>query len=265
MKTAIKLVLIYLLMQILGAFAVGPLCLIYTYAVEGVWNSGKAEAIALAPTMLTGFIFMGVYLWKKNYLTGDRYLYSPISSLYLAWSLVAGASCIFLVDALMSYLTFLPDWLSDTFNLLQTGWLGILCIAVLGPVLEELLFRGAVTKVLLKKYSPGKAILISGLIFGIFHLNPAQMVGACFSGFLFAWIYYKTKSVIPGILIHILNNSLSVWLGLNFKEADTMAELLGEPVYMICLAVSVLLLLLSLKMLNDYKLSNTNTTIITEQ
>lgn len=171
----------------------------------------------------------------------------------------------FLVDALMSYLTFLPDWLSDTFNLLQTGWLGILCIAVLGPVLEELLFRGAVTKVLLKKYSPGKAILISGLIFGIFHLNPAQMVGACFSGFLFAWIYYKTKSVIPGILIHILNNSLSVWLGLNFKEADTMAELLGEPVYMICLAVSVLLFLLSLKMLNDYKLSDTNTTTITEQ
>lgn len=124
-----------------------------------MWNRGQAEAIALAPAMLMGFIFMGIYLWKNNYLTADRHLYSPVSSSYLAWSLAAGASSIFLIDALMSCLTFLPDWLSDTFSLLQTGWLGILCIAVFGPVLEELLFRGAITKVLLKRYSPGKAIL----------------------------------------------------------------------------------------------------------
>ena len=36
-------------------------------------------------------------------------------------------------------------------------------------VLEELLFRGAITKELLRRYSPAKAILFSGLIFGIFH------------------------------------------------------------------------------------------------
>ncbi|MDY3789705.1 type II CAAX endopeptidase family protein [Bacteroides fluxus] len=265
MKTAIKLVLIYFLMQLLGVLVAGPLCLAYTYLAEGVWNRGQAEAIALAPAMLMGFIFMGIYLWKNDYLTADRHLYSPVSSSYLAWSLAAGASSIFLIDALMSCLTFLPDWLSDTFSLLQTGWLGILCIAVFGPVLEELLFRGAITKVLLKRYSPGKAILASGLIFGLFHLNPVQVVGACFSGFLFAWIYYRTRSLIPGILIHILNNSLAVWLGLNFKEADTMAEVLGKPVYMIALAASVLLFFLSLKILNNYKLSDTNTTTITER
>ena len=75
----------------------------------------------------------------------------------------------------MSHLTFLPDWLSDTFDLLQSGWLGIIC-SYIGTHFEELLFRGAITKVLLKKYNPLVAILISGLIFGIFHMNPAQVV-----------------------------------------------------------------------------------------
>ena len=61
----------------------------------------------------------------------------------------------------MSELTFLPNLLDQTFDILQSGWLGILCISVLGPVLEELLFRGAITKELLRRYSPAKAIFPS--------------------------------------------------------------------------------------------------------
>ncbi|WP_297329292.1 type II CAAX endopeptidase family protein [uncultured Bacteroides sp.] len=264
MKAAIKLVLIYFLMQLLGALVVGPLCLAYTYVVDGAIDTGRASHMALAPAMLMGFLFMGLYLWKKNYLTGDKQCYSLVSFSYLAWSLVIGVSSIFLVDALMAQLTFLPDWMSNTFDLLQTGWLGILCIAIIGPILEELLFRGAITKGLLKKYSPVKAILISGLIFGIFHLNPAQIVGASLSGFLFAWLYYRTGSLISCILIHILNNSLSVWFNLNYKETDTLAGVLGEPTYLIVLAAAVLLFLVSLKKLNHYKLSDTLSTTKTE-
>lgn len=265
MKTAIKLVLIYILMQILAALVVGPVCILYTYITSGVLDAAKSQEIALAPTMLLGFVFMALYLWRKKYLTGDKYLYSPVSLSVLAWSMGIGISSIFLIDFLMSYLTFLPDWMAHTFDLLQTGWLGIICIAILGPILEELLFRGAITKVLLRKYSPAKAILISSLIFGIFHLNPVQIVGASLSGFLFAWLYYRTKSLIPGILIHILNNSLAVWLGLNYDGVDTTVQLLGEPIYIICLVVSALLFLFSLKKLNGYKLLDTNTTKISEE
>ena len=176
MKTAIKLAFIYLAMQILGALAVGPFTMIYAYVKYGTID--RANEFALAPTLLAGFVFMLIYLWKKGYLTKDKQLYSPVSASYLFWSAIMGISMIYLIDFLMSHLTFLPDWLSNTFDLLQSGWLGILCVAILGPILEELLFRGAVTKVLLKKYNPLTAILISGLIFGIFHMNPAQVVGA---------------------------------------------------------------------------------------
>lgn len=260
MKTAIKLILIYFVMQFWGVMTAIPLCLAYSYFVEGTLDMDGMQATTIPLAMLLGFLYMGLELWKKGYLTGDARLYSPVSNAYIAWSLAAGISSIFLVDALMSQLTFLPDWLDNTFELMQTGWMGILCLAVLGPVLEELLFRGAITKELLKRYKPGTAILLSGLLFGIFHLNPAQVVGACLYGFLFAWLYYKSGSLVPGILLHILNNSLSVWSSLNYEKTDTMAGILGTPAYLVGLVVAVLLLVLSLK-----KLNNIHTIQITER
>ena len=243
MKTAIKLALIYLAMQILGALAVGPFTMIYAYVKYGTVD--RASEFALAPTLLTG----------------DKRLYSPVSVSYLSWSAMMGISMIYLIDFLMSHLTFLPDWLSDTFDLLQSGWLGIICVAILGPILEELLFRGAITKVLLKKYNPVVAILISGLIFGIFHMNPAQVVGATLIGFILAWIYYKTHSLIPCILIHIMNNSLSVYLALKFPDVEYSSELIGEKAYLTGLVIAFLLFILSWRMMNTYKLSNTTTEI----
>lgn len=97
-------------------------------------------------------------------------MWAPVSVPYLGWSIIIGFATIFLIDFVMSKLSFLPDWLGNTFDLLQSGWLGILCISVLGPILEEMLFRGAITKVLLRKYNPVKAIILSALIFGIFIL-----------------------------------------------------------------------------------------------
>ena len=123
----------------------------------------------------------------------------------------------------------------------------------------RMLFRGAITKVLLQKYSPVKAIILSALIFGIFHINPAQVVGAVLSGVLFAWLYYKTGSLVPGILIHILNNSLSVFLSLHYPDVEYTSDLLGEPTYWICLAVAVALLAVSYKVMNAYRSPDSNT------
>lgn len=244
------MVLIYMVAQVLGALLAGPLCLAYSYVAYG--SVEVAESLILAPAMLFGFLIMGWYLWWQGYLTGDRQLYSPVSAGVLLWSVLAGASVVFLSDVLTSKLDFLPDWLENTFDALQAGWLGIVCVALLGPVLEELLFRGAVTKVLLQRYSPAAAIVVSGLLFGIFHLNPAQVVGASLSGFLFAWIYWRTGSVVPCILIHVLNNSLSVFLSLRYPEAESLTDVLGVEWPWGGIAAVLLLLAVSLWQLWKY-------------
>ena len=92
MKTAIKLVLIYFVMQILAALLVMPFAMLYSYAVSGTIDA--ASVIALAPSMLLGFVGMGGYLWKKGYLKDDGRIWSPVSVAYLGWSIIIGLSLI---------------------------------------------------------------------------------------------------------------------------------------------------------------------------
>ena len=116
-----------------------------------------------------------------------------------------------------------------------------------------MLFRGAVTTELLKNYSPEKAILFSALIFGIFHINPAQVLNAFLLGLLLAWLFYKTRSLIPGILIHILNNSLSVYFTQTFPEANTLSDIIGNQTYYISLILAIVLLIVSVRSLDKKK------------
>ncbi len=242
MKTALKLVLIYFAMQVLGALATMPLMLFYTYFTYGNLNS--FQGIHPAPALFAGMLLMILYLWKHGYMRNDGRVYSVVSASAVVWGLLATVSIIFLTEALMSVLP-LPDLLENTFDDLQKTWLGLFCIAVFGPLLEELLFRGAITRVLLERYSPLKAILLSGIIFGVFHINPVQVIGATFFGFFAAWLYYRTRSIIPGLLGHIFNNALSVYLSLTYPEAEYMSDLMDIRHYGIFLLACALLLAFS--------------------
>lgn len=61
------------------------------------------------------------------------------------------------------------------------------------------------------------------------------------------------------ILIHIMNNGLSVYLSLKHPEMEDVTHLLSNPYVLVGAVVFILLLLLSLKQLNKY-ISDTNTT-----
>ncbi len=250
MKTALKLTLIYFLMQILGALTACPFCMLYVYLATGGMDTEAAQRLAIVPALLLGAVYMVLYLWRKGFLANDGQMYSLPAPPCLAWSLLAGVAGLFLTDVMQSQLGFLPDLSKQMFDTLESGWPGILYIALLGPVLEELLYRGAITKVLLRKYAPSKAILISGLLFGIVHINPAQVVGAALIGILLSWLYWRTRSLVACILIHILNNSLAVYFNLSHTEAEGMTELLGTPAVVTATVAALVLLSVSVKRLN---------------
>lgn len=79
-----------------------------------------------------------------------------------------------------------------------------------GPVIEELLFRGAVLRTLLP-YGEKLAIIVSAVLFGFYHANFYQGIFAVLLGFLFAYIALKF-SIFWSILLHIVNNSLLTFL-----------------------------------------------------
>ena len=104
----------------------------------------------------------------------------------------------------------LPDLMQDTFHGMSRNVFGIISIAIMAPLVEELLFRGAIQGYMLRKgMKPLHAILIASAIFGIVHMNPIQIPFAFAIGMIFGWLYYRTGSVVPGIIGHFINNSIA--------------------------------------------------------
>lgn len=82
-------------------------------------------------------------------------------------------------------------------------------IVIFGPIMEELLFRGLIFHSLSKFKSGLFSIIVSGILFGIWHGELVQTVYTAIMGIALAAVYYKTRSMILVILMHILNNFTS--------------------------------------------------------
>jgi membrane protease YdiL (CAAX protease family) len=80
---------------------------------------------------------------------------------------------------------------------------------IFAPLFEELAFRGLLFAILRRKFRFLPAALISAGIFGVAHgYGLVGLLSVCWSGVLWAWIYEKTGSLLPGILAHAINNLL---------------------------------------------------------
>lgn len=123
----------------------------------------------------------------------------------------------------------LEDMLVDEFDGLTHTLLGAFTISILAPVLEEVMFRGAIQGYMMRCFNnPWVAILAAALVFGVFHLNPVQVVYATLLGIVFGWIYYRTRSLLSVIVGHVLNNTLATVFMLFFPEEENLDALVGE-------------------------------------
>ena len=78
-------------------------------------------------------------------------------------------------------------------------------VAIITPFAEELLFRGFILGMLMKRYSDTQAIVISSAIFAIAH-EPIAMGLAFGGGLLYGWARIRTGSVLPGMIAHAIWN-----------------------------------------------------------
>lgn len=86
-----------------------------------------------------------------------------------------------------------------------TVFLVMVDAVVLAPIFEELIFR----KILMdriSKYGVSGAIIVSGLFFGLFHMNAAQFFMATMIGFIFAYVYAYTHNIVYTMLLHFVYN-----------------------------------------------------------
>ncbi len=126
---------------------------------------------------------------------------------------------------------------------------GFLTICVSAALLEELIFRGIILEGLLRNYGKWKAIIISSVVFGLAHLNPVQFISAGILGLFIGWIYSRTRSVLPGICIHFINNSVPFVVGW-YADYNGLDEISGaNPPYLYVLLAGVLSIILGLPLL----------------
>lgn len=107
-----------------------------------------------------------------------------------------------------------------------------LCIAIIPAITEEIAFRGVILN-FLRPYGDGFAILISSILFGLVHGNFVQIPFAFIVGLVCAVLVVKTNSIIPSILLHLLNNGTSVVL-------DCISEYTSQGIYQLVSTIIVL-------------------------
>lgn len=84
-----------------------------------------------------------------------------------------------------------------------------LSIAIFGPIVEEVIFRGILYDGL-RRFLPGIWVaLLSGLYFGLWHSNPVQVVYTAIMGIIIGLAYYATGNFWFPLVIHLINNILS--------------------------------------------------------
>ena len=135
--------------------------------------------------------------------------------------IIFGLSLNFLIDLILAFLSQLGAMkqVFDSYNkvaeLLFNGsfFLSLLAVGIVGPIFEELLFRGLVFGELRKLMPVRIAIFVQAILFGVYHMNVIQGTYAFLIGILLGFVYYRSRSIYSPVIVHITINSSSVIAG----------------------------------------------------
>jgi uncharacterized protein len=94
----------------------------------------------------------------------------------------------------------------------------ILVVAVIGPILEEIIFRLIIFGSLFKRFNFWISAMISSIIFAAVHLDFEHILVYTFMGIVFAYLYVKTKRIIVPIMAHVALNSFVMLVQVVFGE-----------------------------------------------
>ncbi len=97
---------------------------------------------------------------------------------------------------------------------LATRLLMIVTVTLLGPVAEELMFRGVLFDAMSRVGGLFFAVVTTTLLFSAVHLDPAQAIPLLITGAFLGWVRATTGSVWPAVTAHVVNNTLAVSLAL---------------------------------------------------
>lgn len=109
----------------------------------------------------------------------------------------------------------------------------IICLGIITPIMEELIFRGLIFKRIRRIVSAKRAIIASALFFGLYHGNLVQSIYGILCGLLLGYLYEKFGSLKAPILAHMLMNIVACVL----TEADVFTWMFSESIRMAVITI----------------------------
>jgi membrane protease YdiL (CAAX protease family) len=225
---AIHLLILYIFIQSIVDF---PLALIdYYNDTEYLYNPVKKIILGVGSTsfiLIYGFIrskapFFTVFPMK---------LFNPLIIIPIVTFFWGAQNLLEIAVAFLDKHIPPPPWFWELFNRIfegDYGWFGAFVkVSVIAPIVEELIFRGLILQGFRKNYNAFVAVLISALLFALFHLNPWQFPATFVIGLILGWIVVRTNSIILSIIGHSINNTL-VLLYITFPQ-----QIRSHPIYLI--------------------------------
>ena len=209
MKNAIIYTMVFAVIQLIV-----PYLITTTYRLIGGTEPAMNITTMIISMTVSSIIIMSLFLYFRWAEVSRSYVRSrPWAVLF--WCALAAAGAVIPSSFLQELMPELPNLVEEEFDMILRNRWGYFAVGLLAPVCEELVFRGAILRALLH-WTPRHwvAIAISALLFALIHANPAQMPHAFVIGLLLGWLYYRTDSIVPGIVYHWINNSIA-YIGYN--------------------------------------------------
>ncbi len=207
------------LLSVLSALIIGSLF----SALDPSILSGAKPGL---PTYFAMFIGQGflvvpvmIYLLRRKYTLSKSLRINPVSKKIVFSTILLSLGAMVLFDEiniLVNMVIPMPDSFLQVEAMLTPDnplslVLLIFTVVILAPVGEEVLFRGFLQKYLENAWGDiTRAILLSSLFFAVIHFNPYWMIQIYFLGVLLGFLAWRTGSIIPCIIFHVIINATSL-------------------------------------------------------
>lgn len=229
---AAHLVILYIFIQTIIDF---PLAVWdYYHGTEFLYNPIKKIALSLG-----SIFFILYYAYRKAHTTLGKLfpvrfrwfnllIFIPMLTFLMAAHVFLGP-----INQWMDQYIPPPPWFWEMFNKVfesDFGFYGaVMKVAIVAPIIEELIFRGVIMHGLMRNYPKIIAIFVSALFFALFHLNPWQFPATFLLGLLLGWVMVITRNIFACIIGHSMNNLL-VLLSIEYwpKISETSFFLLDK-------------------------------------
>lgn len=240
----VAFVMSFILAQITSV--IGVLVTKYILLACGKTNNQVKVFFDTAPGYLLQALFMNIafilmFVWYHKRIDKNEIINKPTKPTlkYVGACVCLGVASLFLLSGVLNYfqlfvekLGFKASSLPYELNSPASYVISLISLAVIPAVCEELIFRGILVNALKSK---GKvfAIVLSSIMFSIFHFSPSQLIYPICFGLILGVVYLRTNNILFPMLLHFINNALSLSIQYFSNSSGTFVHSSSMLIYAI--------------------------------